>query len=60
MTALERTKQRTRTIRSIRRNTEMEGSQSTEATRKDQLDYARGSITAAELSARVRRRYGVE
>ncbi|WP_347957184.1 hypothetical protein [Gordonia aichiensis] len=60
MTELDKVRRRSRTIRSIRRNTEIEGTQSTPATRKDQLDYVRGTISAAELSARVRARYGVE
>ncbi len=60
MTELEKAKQRTKKIRSIRRNAELEGTQSTSATRKDQLDYVRGAITASELGDRVRRRYGVQ
>lgn len=60
MTELEKAKQRTKKIRSIRRNAELEGTRSTSATRKDQLEYVRGTITASELGDRVRRRYGVQ
>lgn len=53
------TQRRVRAIRSIRRSTELEGAASTGATRADQLAYARGTISAAELGERVRRRYNV-
>jgi hypothetical protein len=43
-----------------RRSTELEGSRSTNATRADQVAYARGTITAAELRDRVWRRYNVQ
>lgn len=60
MTELQKAKRRVKAIRSIRRSTELEGSRSTDATRADQLAYARGSITASELRDRVRRRYNVK
>ncbi len=47
-------------MRAIRRSTELEGSRSTKATRVDQDAYASGTITAAELGDRVRRRYNVK
>jgi len=53
-------KRRVKTVRAIRRSTELEGSRSTDATRADQVAYARGTITAAELRDRVRRRYNVQ
>lgn len=53
-------KRRIKAVRAIRRSTELEGSRSTDATRADQLAYARGIITAAELRDRVRRRYNVQ
>ncbi|WP_282777536.1 MULTISPECIES: hypothetical protein [unclassified Nocardia] len=53
-------KKRVKVVRAIRRSTELEGSRSTNATRADQVAYARGTITAAELSARVRSRYNVQ
>ncbi|MEB3021970.1 antitoxin VbhA family protein [[Mycobacterium] crassicus] len=49
-----------KTVRAIRRSTELEGSRSTNATRHDQDAYARGAITVAELGDRVRRRYNVQ
>lgn len=49
-----------RTIRSIRRNTELEGSSSTAATRIDQLAYARGQIDVEQLGERIRRRYNLQ
>lgn len=60
MTELQKAKRRIRTVRATRRNTELEGAHSTDATRADQDDYARGSITAAELGERVRRRYNIQ
>lgn len=60
MTELEKAKRRVKAVRSIRRSTELEGTSSTAATRADQLAYARGTITAAELGERVRRRYNVQ
>ena len=60
MTELQKAKRRVKTIRAIRRSTELEGMSSTAATRADQLAYARGTITAAELGDRVRRRYNVQ
>ncbi len=56
----EKAKRRIRTLRGIRRSSELEGERSTDATRYDQLEYARGTITAAELGERVRRRYNVQ
>ncbi|MBF6354026.1 hypothetical protein IU449_05580 [Nocardia higoensis] len=60
MSEAQKAKRRIKVVRAIRRSTELEGSRSTNATRADQLAYARGTITAAELSARVRRRYNVQ
>lgn len=60
MTELQKAKRRVKAVRSIRRSTELEGTSSTSATRADQVAYARGTITAAELSERVRRRYNVQ
>jgi hypothetical protein len=59
MSESEKAKRRVRAVRAIRRSSELEGASSTPATRADQLAYARGTITAAELGARVRRRYNV-
>uniref|UniRef100_UPI000C1F5CD4 antitoxin VbhA family protein n=1 Tax=Klebsiella pneumoniae TaxID=573 RepID=UPI000C1F5CD4 len=47
-TELQKVKRRFRNVRATRRNTELEGTRSTAATRADQNDYARGKITAAE------------
>lgn len=58
-TELQKVKRRFRNVRATRRNTELEGTRSTAATRADQNDYARGKITAAELGERVRRRYNI-
>ncbi|CKP39720.1 cell filamentation protein FIC [Mycobacterium tuberculosis] len=52
-TELQKVKRRFRNVRATRRNTELEGTRSTAATRADQNDYARGKITAAELGERV-------
>ncbi|BDN80121.1 hypothetical protein NJB1907Z4_C03360 [Mycobacterium pseudoshottsii] len=60
VTELQKAKRRIRTVRATRRNTELEGTRSTAATRADQDDYARGKITAAELGERVRRRYNIQ
>ncbi|WP_067974341.1 antitoxin VbhA family protein [Mycolicibacter icosiumassiliensis] len=60
MTETETTERRAKTVRSIRRSSELEGAQSTAATRADQDDYVRGAITAAELGDRVRRRYNIQ
>ncbi|CAM3773032.1 MULTISPECIES: antitoxin VbhA family protein [Tsukamurella] len=60
MTDIERTRRRVKAIRSIRRSTELEGAESTVATRADQVAYARGTIDVAELGERVRRRYNVQ
>lgn len=60
MTEVQKSERRVKTIRAIRRSTELEGSRSTDETRADQDDYARGAITAAELVDRVRRRYNVQ
>ena len=59
MTELQKARRRVKAIRAIRRSSELEGSRSTDATRADQVRYARGSITAAQLGDRVRRRYTV-
>lgn len=59
MTEAQKAQRRVRAVRAIRRSTELEGSRSTDATRADQVAYARGSINAAELAHRVRRRYNV-
>lgn len=59
MTEVEKAERRVKVVRSIRRSTELEGSRSTNATRADQDAYSRGTITAAELGDRVRRRYNV-
>lgn len=59
MTEVQKAQRRVKVVRAIRRSTELEGSRSTKATRADQDAYARGTITAAELGDRVRRRYKV-
>lgn len=59
MTELQKVKRRVKAVRAVRRSTELEGSRSTNATRADQVDYARGTINAAELRDRVRRRYNM-
>lgn len=51
---------RKRTVHAARRSSELEGSQSTAATRADQDAYIRGHIRAPELVHRVRCRYNVE
>lgn len=60
VTEAQKAQRRIRAVRAIRRSSELEGSRSTDATRADQVAYARGSITAAELADRVRRRYNVQ
>ncbi|ORA29346.1 antitoxin VbhA family protein [Mycobacterium aquaticum] len=60
MTEAQKAQRRIKTVRAVRRSAELEGSRSTDATRADQVAYARGSITAAELAERVRRRYNVQ
>jgi hypothetical protein len=60
VTDVQKAQRRVKAIRAIRRSTELEGSRSTNATRADQDAYARGTITAAELGDRVRRRYIVQ
>lgn len=60
MTEVQKSERRVKTVRAIRRSTELEGSRSTNATRDDQDAYARGAITVAELGDRVRRRYNVQ
>lgn len=60
MTEGQKIQRRVKTVRAIRRSTELEGSRSTNATRADQDAYTRGAITAAELGERVRRRYNVQ
>lgn len=59
VTELQKAKRRVKAVRAIRRSTELEGSRSTNATRADQVAYVRGTITAAELRDRVRRRYNL-
>ena len=59
MTEVQKAQRRVKAVKAIRRSTELEGSRSTNATRADQDAYARGTITAAELGDRVRRRYKV-
>lgn len=59
MTKAQKAQRRVKAVRALRRSTELEGSRSTKATRADQDAYARGTITAAELGDRVRRRYKV-
>lgn len=59
MTNAEAVAQRVRRIRAIRRNTELEGARSTDATRADQLAYARGEIDVNALAERVRQRYNL-
>lgn len=60
MTDVQKAQRRVKVVRAIRRSTELEGSRSTKATRADQDAYANGTITAAELGNRVRRRYNVK
>ncbi|MBU3706666.1 MAG: hypothetical protein FGM50_08280 [Mycobacterium sp.] len=60
MTEVQKMQRRAKVVRAIRRSSELEGSRSTDATRADQDAYARGTITAAELGDRVRRRYNVK
>ncbi|WP_428994927.1 hypothetical protein [Mycolicibacterium chubuense] len=40
-------------------STELDGSESTDASRADQMEFVRGAFTAAELGDRVRQRYGI-
>lgn len=51
--------QRRRAIDDARHTSELEGSRSTEETRKDQDAYVRGDIDVTQLGARVRSRYGL-
>ena len=51
---------RQRAIEDARRSSELEGSQSTPATRADQDAYVRGEIDIAQLGQRVRSRYGLD
>ena len=60
VTETQKAQRRIKAVRAIRRSSELEGSRSTDATRADQVAYARGSITAVELADRVRRRYNVK
>ena len=60
VTEVQKAVRRVKVVRSIRRSTELEGSRSTNVTRADQDAYARGTITAAELGDRVRRRYNIK
>ncbi|AWR20769.1 antitoxin VbhA family protein [Aurantimicrobium photophilum] len=50
---------RERAISDARISSELEGSQSTVATRGDQDAYVRGEISLTQLSERVRSRYGL-
>lgn len=50
VTEVHKAKRRIKAVRAVRRSTELEGSRSTDATRADQLAYARGIITAAEAA----------
>jgi hypothetical protein len=59
VTEVQKAQRRVKTVRAIRRSTELEGSRSTNATRADQDAYVSGTITAAELRDRVRRRYNI-
>jgi len=59
VTDVQKAQRRVKAVRAIRRSTELEGARSTDATRADQVAYARGTITAAELRDRVRRRHNV-
>jgi hypothetical protein len=49
VTELQKAKRRVKIVRATRRGSELEGSRSTDATRADQVAYARGTITAAQL-----------
>jgi Antitoxin VbhA len=60
VTELQRARRRVKAVRAARRGSELEGSRSTNGTRADQVAYARGSITAAELRDRVQRRYNAK
>jgi len=46
-------------VADARRSSELEGSRSTEATRRDQDAYVRGEIDITQLGQRVRERYGI-
>lgn len=50
---------RLRAVADARRSSEIEGSRSTEATRRDQDAYVRGEIDIDQLGQRVRERYGI-
>ena len=50
---------RLRAVKDARRSSELEGSRSTEATRRDQDAYVRGEIDIDQLGQRVRERYGI-
>lgn len=52
-TELQKVKRRFRNVRATRRNTELEGTRSTAATRADQNDYARGKITLWRCSTPI-------
>lgn len=52
-------RRRERAIFDARISSELEGSQSTAATRVDQDAYVRGEISLDQLSSRVRGRYGL-
>ncbi|TMS51133.1 hypothetical protein [Mycobacterium sp. DBP42] len=60
MGEVRKSERRVKAVRAIRRSSELEGARSTEATRDDQDAYVRGTITAAELTDRVRRRYNIQ
>lgn len=50
---------RLRAVNDARRSSELEGSRSTEETRRDQDAYVRGEIDIDQLGQRVRERYGI-
>jgi hypothetical protein len=60
LTAEQQAQRRLRAVRAVRQSTELEGSRSTATARADQDAYVSGTITAAELVDRVRRRSNVE
>ncbi|GAB37527.1 antitoxin VbhA family protein [Gordonia sputi] len=50
---------RVRRVRAIRRTTALEGVRSTDATRADQVAYAKGEIDLTQLGQLVRQRYNL-
>ena len=59
ITELSVEQRRLRAVTDARRSSELEGSRSTEATRRDQDAYVRGEIDIDQLGQRVRERYGI-